>query len=152
MVLGFCRTAEELSAAASELRAYLETLTRVPIEVRRFVGAVATRMHRMRRTGAVRRGELGTKVLLADLRSAFRLGELALRTKITQLEAYGIGDGDIIETDMGGQPALHIRALRSGWRIWPDIIKFCEATKAGIEAITDDLDFFALQLLIHPNA
>lgn len=135
---------EELDKSVAELNEYIKILRRVPIEVRRFIGAIAQRMVRMGDTLAVRDEMFGTSILISDVRSAFRLSDSAIRQKLTQLESYGLGDLDQINTDLGPQPAIRIRSLESGWPLWLDIVAFCDAADTPIETFTDDLDFSPL--------
>lgn len=135
---------EELGKSVAELNEYIELLRRVPIEVRRFIGAIAQRMVRMQQTLAVRDEMFGTSILIADVRSAFRLSDNAIRQKLTQLESYGLGDLDQINSDLGPQPAIRIPSLESGWPLWLDIVAFCDATDTPVETFTEDLDFSPL--------
>lgn len=143
-VLEWGHSSAELQEALAELNGYVDLLQRVPIDVRRFIGAIAQRMNRVRNTSAVSSEQFGTKILIADVKAAFRLSDSSIRQKISQLDSYDIGDFDEIETDFGPQPALRIRSLRSGWKIWPDVIKFCEITNTPIEKFTEDLEFSRL--------
>ena len=90
--LGWNHHDEELAEAVAELNEYIELLRRIPIEVRRFVGAIAQRMVKMQDTFAVREEISGTCILIDDVKSAFRLGDGAIRQKIAQLDSYGLGD------------------------------------------------------------
>jgi hypothetical protein len=55
-VLGLGLSEEQLLECVSELNQHVEKLALVPIEVRRFLGAVAMRMNRVWDTGAVSNG------------------------------------------------------------------------------------------------
>ena len=131
----------ELAEAAAELQPYVETLRNVPINLRRFAGAVAKRSMKMEHSGAVRTGLGGVSILVSDLKGAFRLGEQAIGERANQLAAYGIGHIDMIDTDLGPKPAVRIHGLRSGWPLWMDIVRFCEIESEPLEAFTEDLDF-----------
>jgi hypothetical protein len=134
----------ELVECVIELNKYIETLTRVPLDLRRFLGSVANRMHRMRDTNAVQSEVFGTKILLSDLKGAFQLGERAIAERANQLDAYNLADIDEMDTDLGHRPAVRIRALKSGWSLWPDLAAFCDKAPESMEAFTDDLDFSRL--------
>ena len=92
----------------------------------------------------VQTGMAGTLILISDLKGAFNLGERTIAERANQLDAYGLGDVDQIDTDMGPKPAVRIRDLNSGWPLWRDIVTFCNATAEPLEAFTDDLDFARL--------
>lgn len=139
--LGWGNSPSELAEAAVELQAYVERLRNVPIDLRRFAGAVAKRSIKMEHSGAVRTGLGGVSILVSDLKGAFRLGERAIGDRANQLNAYGIGHIDMIDTDLGPKPAVRIRGLKSGWPLWMDLVRFCELESEPLEAFTDDLDF-----------
>lgn len=142
--LGWNHHDEELAEAVAELNEYIELLRRIPIEVRRFVGAIAQRMVKMQDTFAVREEISGTCILIDDVKSAFRVGDGAIRHKIAQLDSYGLGDLDEIDSDLGPQHAIRVRNLRSGWPLWLDLVLFCEKTNTPIGTFTEDLDFSQL--------
>lgn len=143
-VLGWNHTAGNLEESIEELNQYIEKLRRVPIETRRFIGAVAMRMHRVKDTFAVQDQLSSVKLLISDFKDAFRMGDRTINERLAQLDSYGLGDLDDINTSMGPQPAIRIVHLKSGWPIWPDIAAFCHATDTPIERFTEDLDFSSL--------
>ena len=129
-VLQWRHSDEELSLSVAELNEYIERFRVVPIEVRRFVGAMAQRMHRMRDTSAVHDDLFGIGILISDVRDAFKIGDSTIRKRLSQLESYNLGDLDEINTDLGPQPMIRIINLESGWPTWMDIVAFCEANGA----------------------
>lgn len=131
----------ELSEAASELTEFIGRFRNVPIDVRRFAGAVALRAVKMSNTGAVRDSMFGINILVSDLRGALRLGEGTLANRANQLAAYGMGDIDEIDTDLGVKPAVRLRHLKSGWPIWPDLVEFCKRANEPLDAFVEELDF-----------
>lgn len=143
-VLGWKNTPDQLAEAVEELNPYIERLRLVPIEVRRFVGSVAARAVKIEKTRAVQSGMFGTKILVSDLVSAFQVEERWLADRVSQIDAYGLGDLDEIDTDMGPKPAVRIKDLKSGWPIWLDLVVFCEKASEPMAAFTDDLDFARL--------
>jgi hypothetical protein len=143
-VLGWNHTPGDLQQSVDELNAYVDRLRNVPLELRRFAGAVAKRAFKMQNSRVVKDEMFGTKVLVSDLKGALRLGERAIGERANQLDGYGIGDIDEIDTDLGWKPAVRIRHLKSGWPLWTDLIAFCEAESEPLEAFTDDLDFARL--------
>ena len=86
-VLQWRHSDEELSLSVAELNEYIERFRVVPIEVRRFVGAMAQRMHRMRDTSAVHDDLFGIGILISDVRDAFKIGDSTIRKKLSQLES-----------------------------------------------------------------
>lgn len=140
-VLGWKNSDEELAQAVAELNAFIEDFRNVPIEVRRFAGVVAQRAVKMSGTRAVQDGMFGIKILATDLRDALRLGESTLVERVSQLDAYGLGDVDEIDTDVGPKAAVRLRAAKSGWGIWPDLVRFCQQANEPLEAFMQDLDF-----------
>ncbi|TKA94478.1 hypothetical protein FAZ78_22125 [Cereibacter changlensis] len=143
-VLGWNSDATELKEAAEELNVYVAQLRSVPIELRKFVGAVMKRAVKMEHSRVVKTGMAGTLILISDLKGAFNLEERAIAERANQLDAYGLGDIDQIDTDMGPKPAVRIRDLKSGWPLWRDIVTFCEQAEEPLEAFTEDLDFARL--------
>lgn len=131
----------ELAEAVEELNAFIERFRNVPIEVRRFAAAVAQRAVKMSNTRAAHDGGFGLKILATDLRDALRVSEATLVERVAQLDAYGIGDVDEIDTDVGPKEAVRLRHLKSGWPIWPDLVEFCRRANEPLEAFTEDLDF-----------
>ncbi len=83
------------------MNAYIERLSRIPMDVRRFIGAVGKRMHRMRDTSAVSSDGDGVKIAIYDLESALRLDESSVRKRLMQLESYGVGGFGQIDSGLG---------------------------------------------------
>jgi hypothetical protein len=118
----------------------------VPIEVRRFLGAVAMRASRVRHTGGVFEHspfDNGPRILVSDLKGALRLSERTIFSRANELEAYDLGCADEVfdfqnETR---RPAVRIATLKSGWCVWLDIAEFCSKASESMEAFTADLDF-----------
>ncbi|WP_207105766.1 hypothetical protein [Sphingomonas sp. CFBP 8760] len=142
--VGWGHAPHELAESAIELKDYVERLRDVPVELRRFIGAVAKRAAKMEHTNAVRIGFDGIRILASDLKGAFRLGERAIGERANQLDVYGLGDLDMIDTDLGPKAAVRIRNMKSGWRLWLDLVRFCETESETMEAFTDDLNFARL--------
>jgi hypothetical protein len=134
----------DLTESVTELNGYIEHLEKIPIEVRRFVGAVAQRAQRVGETRAVESGMSGFKILASDLRGALKISASALREKTAELDAYNLGDSDQIETDVGAQPAIRIRSLQSGWPVWLDLAEYCALAPTSMSAFVDKLDFARL--------
>jgi hypothetical protein len=142
-VLNWRQGEEELLQSMNELNRHIEKLALVPIEVRRFLGAVAMRINRVWDTGAVSSGLGGTKILISDLKGALRLSERALFERANELDAYGLGCVDEIfevRTDIA-RPAIRLAELKSGWCVWLDLAKFCVQASEPIDAFAADLDF-----------
>jgi hypothetical protein len=142
-------TDEELKASVDELNLYVERLSLVPQRVRHFLGAIAQRAYRVRKTNAVQSSgtmSKGTKILASDLEAALRLSPQVIMERVTELEAYSLGD--LSEMSVGysetEQPAIRVRDLKSGWPLWMDIAEFCENAREPIDAFAVDLDFSRL--------
>jgi hypothetical protein len=69
-----------------------------------------------------------------------------LLERVTELEAYGLGDLSEMSVGYSGieQPAIRLRDLKSGWPLWTDIAEFCEKAHEPIDAFVVDLDFSRL--------
>lgn len=142
--VGWGHSAHELAEAAAELKDYVGRLRDMPVDLRRFIGAVVKRAVKMEETNAVRTSFGGVTILVSDLKGAFKLSERTIGERANQLDAYGFGDLDTIDTDLGPKPAVRIRNLKSGWPLWLDLVRFCEVESEPMEAFTDDLDFARL--------
>ncbi|MGH2567029.1 MAG: hypothetical protein ACRDGA_01735 [Bacteroidota bacterium] len=143
-VLDLRQSEEELAEMIEELNEYIDGLSLVPIEVRRFVGAIAQRMFRVANTSAVQTETFGTNILISDVKQAYRLGNRTINEKLAELESYGLGGLDqMFSSDLGPLGAIRIRALPSSWHVWLDVVAFCEETNTPSERFTDDLDFSA---------
>lgn len=142
-VLKWNHTSEDLDECVSELNDYITKLSRVPVDVRHFIGVVAERMHRMGDTRAVQSDMFDVRIAVDDLRSALRISDSAVRKKMAQMETYGLGGVTQIDTDLGAQGALSIRSLQSGWPIWETIVEFCQITKCRVGTFSDDMNFSA---------
>jgi hypothetical protein len=122
--LGWNQPAGDLELSVDELNAYVRKLRNVPIDLRRFIGAVARRAVKMQDSRVAQNEMFGFKVLISDLRGALRLSERTIGERANQLDGYGVGDVDEIDTDLGWKPAVRIRHLKSGWPLWLDIVAF----------------------------
>ena len=140
-VLGWEQSDDELSYSAAELKDYIEVLRKLPIDVRRFIGAVAKRTHLMRDSPAVHHN---TILLASDFQQAHRLSDDQMRERLEQMSAYEVVDLEEIHTDFGVNWGISIGPLPSGWPIWPDLLQFCETTQIPLERFIEDLDFSAL--------
>jgi hypothetical protein len=139
-VLGWKMNDEELKESVQSTNEYIERFSRVPIDVRKFIGALAQRMVRMSDTAAVSDDINSTSILISDVRGAFRLSNAAIKNKLTQMDSYGLGDLDEINSDLGPQPMIRIWHPERGPR-WLDIVRFCEKTSIPLESFTEDLNF-----------
>jgi hypothetical protein len=142
-VLGWKCSEEELAESASALNEYIERFSAVPIEVRRFLGAVAQRMHRIKGTAAVREDLGSTSILVSDVRDALGIGNNAIKSRLAQMDSYGLGDLDEINMDLGPQPMIRIWAPERA-PSWLQIIAFCEKALIPFESFVDDLNFAQL--------
>jgi hypothetical protein len=143
-VLGWDYGEGDLAQCIKELDEYFDVLSVTPIEVRRFLGAVVERMVRIDHTNAVRNGVFARTIMASDIEAAFHLSRKAVAEKADQLEHYGLGGVDFVDTDMGTKPAIAVRHLKSGWPLWFDLLTFCKGEAVPFSAFTDDLDFSRL--------
>lgn len=132
---------EELQYNAKLVNSLVSKLRTVPVEVRRFVGTVASRMYRMRDTNVVRSSILEQdKILASDLRGAFRLGDAAIFQRAQELSAYGLGGMTEMFIGEVEQPAVYIRRI-DDWPFWLELAEFCQKAPESMDAFTVDLDF-----------
>lgn len=124
---------------------HISLLRDVPIEVRRFLGAVAERVVKVRHTGAVLHHQLtlGALILASDLRGAWQKGERYVLNRAAELQAYKLGGPDFIHTDLGDRPAVRIADV-DGWPLWIDLADFAAKQEIPMSVFTDDLDFSGL--------
>lgn len=144
-VLGLGLSEGELAECVKEIEKYVEKLRDVPVGLRRFLGSIARRAHKMHKTNVVRSTTYGTLILASDIEGAFQLSKQTIADQASQLESYGLLTVDQMDTALGPRPALRIDSLReSGWEIWTSIVEFCEEAAIPLEAFTDNLDFARL--------
>jgi hypothetical protein len=135
---------EELAINCADLNAYLQRFTGVPLEARRLLAAIAQRMHVMEKTAAVRNSPTSHKILVSDLTSAFQVRRSKVLNWIEQLESYGLGGVDQIDTDLGPKGAVAIYATDSGWHFWTDLAAYCAAAGVSMDEFSEKLNFSAL--------
>lgn len=134
-------TEEELRGSAQLLNSLVTRLKVVPVDVRRFVGAVALRMYRVKHTNAVQTHfRVSDAILASDLRGAFRVGDAAIAQRAKELEAYGLGGITEIYDGEMEHPAVFLRRIE-GWPFWLELAEFCEKAPESMDAFTVDLDF-----------
>lgn len=140
-VLGWGLAEKELQGSAQIVNSLIAKLRVVPVDLRRFVGAVAMRMYRVRDTNAVESRILGNdKILASDLRGALLLGDSAIAQRANEMEAYGVGGlGEIYQNDVP-QPAIFLARIK-GWPFWLELAQFCERVPEDMDAFTVGLDF-----------
>jgi hypothetical protein len=131
----------DLPETVALINSYLERLQKVPLQVRHFLGAISMRAHVMQDTRAVEYPRFGdVMILVSDLQGAFGLSWEAVVDMAHQLDDYGLGTLDEIETFNGSKPAVRIRSL-DGWNVWKDIASFCKKEGVPMETFSDALDF-----------
>jgi hypothetical protein len=120
-------TEEELRGSDQLLNSLVTRLKVVPVDVRRFVGAVALRMYRVKHTNAVQTHfRVSDAILASDLRGAFRVGDAAIAQRAKELEAYGLGGITEIYDGEMEHPAVFLRRIE-GWAIPCTVCKLCKA-------------------------
>jgi hypothetical protein len=134
-------TEEELRGSAQLLNSLVTRLKVVPVDVRRFVGAVALRMYRVKHTNAVQtHSRVSDAILASDLRGAFRVGDAAIAQRAKELEAYSLGGITEIYDGEMEHPAVFLRRVE-GWPFWLELAEFCEKAPESMDVFTIDLDF-----------
>jgi hypothetical protein len=133
---------EELQGILDELNAYIARFRTIPIELRRFLGAVVRRAWKMRDSNVVQTTvSNGTLVLISDIERALELSSSNVSANLSALESYSIMSLEQMETSFRPEPAIQIRPLRSGWGLWLDVILFSEKAGISLEVFTEDLNF-----------
>jgi len=141
-VLGWKNSDADLAVTVLSVGRYIEALSRVPMEVRSFLGKVVQRAHRLGDAPATgTRG--GLLVACYDIENAFRMSAGALTKQATQLALYKVGG--LSDLDVGDRvvPAILIRD-HDGWPFWPEMATFCEAESVSLDTLTELLDFSSL--------
>lgn len=140
-VLGWDYNAAELGESVFELNHFLLHFVKVPIETRRFLGAVVERAWRMRNSG-VARYNCGEIVLTVnDFRAAHGLSLAKIRNHVSQLEAYRLGGHDELQGALDWEDAIGVASLPSGWPFWGDLVKFCDLAHEPLTAFVEGLEF-----------
>jgi hypothetical protein len=142
-VLGWKNSEDELAGTRRTLGKYIERLSRVPIEVRSFLGKVAQRAHRLGSAAATGTSQRGLLVACFDIENAFKISPDALSRQATQLELYNLGGLDDFDVGDREVPAILIRDL-DGWPFWGELAQFCVAESVQMEKFTELLDFSSL--------
>lgn len=143
-VLGWQHEPFELADAVAELNGFIGRFALVPLETRRFLGAVIERTWCMRDSGAARynRGEMALN--FDDMRAAHRLSLSKIRGHVDQLEAYRLGGWRELNFASDGEDAIGINSLHSGWPFWGDLVQFCELAREPLIVFIERLEFARL--------
>ena len=143
-ILNWEITEAQLEESIAELNDYLDILRRVPIDVRRFVMAVAKRVRALQDTSAVRKETFDTRILLSDFLSAHPISDSLMKKMLSLTDVHGLADLADIDTTIGRRDAIRLRHLESGWALWEEIAEFCELTDTPFETFAENLDFSPL--------
>jgi len=127
-----------------ELNEYIKAFRDVPIEFRRFLGAVARRTWKMRGTHVVKESMRSTSILISDIESALQLTGSDIAKFISVMESYNLMSLDEIDTSFRPEPAIMVHGLRCGWNHWPSLMEFCETSTISDTVFVEDLDFARL--------
>jgi hypothetical protein len=132
-----------LAETVRSIEKYIETLSRVPMEVRSFLGKVVQRAHRLGAAPATGTSRSGLLVACYDIENAFKMNEGVLTKQATQLELYKVGG--LSDLDVGDRvvPAILIREP-DGWPFWAEMARFCALESVSIDTLTELLDFSSL--------
>jgi hypothetical protein len=147
-LLGWNHSAEELEGVKTDLEEYLEKFSKVPVEIRKFVGEVAQRMWRIRDLPAVQREGFGNCPMIRfdDLQQAFQINEEQMYSYESQLDSYGLG----FRSEMSDRscdrwfPGLKLRATKYDWCLWESLAEFCEKAGETIDVFSVEMDFARL--------
>lgn len=143
-VCGWDLNPEQRAQVVEDITPFIKDLVKVPVEVRRFAGQVALRMHRVGNTHAVQGGSKKV-LLLSDFQSSHGVDDELLRKLIIQFDAYRLGRHEPFEIDFGAHDdGIQLATLKSGWAIWEDLATYSEEAKISMEAFTVELDFARL--------
>jgi hypothetical protein len=134
---------EDVAEYVRKVNEYIDKFSRVPLELRNFVGQVAMRIDRMRDLPVVNEGGLGCpSIRVSDLTGAFHMSDDTLYKLATGLESYKIAY--LTEIADPEYDSLH-HALRlwsvDDWCLWDDVARFVELSKDPIETFCVDMDF-----------
>lgn len=136
---------EQLREYVQDLTEYVETLRKVPVEVRNFLRIVIERAYYMRDTNAVSRSWSDAPVLrIDDLRRAYHLTDTEIGETVSSMEAYGVGGLAEISEEYGISHGVSVYGLKSGWPLWFTLKEFCDAIGCDLAVFAIDLDFARL--------
>ena len=114
----------------------------MPFEVLKFITDVTGRILLMENTPSVQiAGISDSKILVSDVKGAFRLSDKFLKERLIQLESYRLGGIGEMDTNMGNQDAVCIDNLSGGWPFWLDFVLYCQKNSIDVDAFLTDLDF-----------
>ncbi|HGM7285274.1 TPA: hypothetical protein ACKP7V_001058 [Stenotrophomonas maltophilia] len=141
-VLGYRLDTAELDEMVESLAKHAARLESVPELSRRFLGAIASRMYKMRETGAVYQQHGNYRISVTDVEQALSLGSRAIKEQCGLLENYGLGGLD----DTGDHEMPWVVSIRSvdGWPLWVDLVEFAIIEQIDFSRFWKDLDFSAL--------
>jgi hypothetical protein len=141
-VLSFDCDNVQLSEMIGELSDYIKKLENVPVQIREFLATIATRMYKMRNTGAVSQS-MGTYMISTDdLETALCMSKSQLTRHCRQLEQYGLARID--ETGDFEMPHAVFIYRAGEWSLWMDLIEFSKRASIDLTEFWRDLDFSAL--------
>lgn len=142
--LGWNLNTTELQEPVAELNAYIHKYRNAPLEIRRFIGEVVKRAHKMKGHSAAKVRDGHVRLAVSDALAALRLDEALLRGLIQSLDNYGLGWLDEIDTnDFGPQHAIRVHAIGEGWG-WDDILGACEVEHIDLAVVAEELKFARL--------
>jgi hypothetical protein len=134
-------TAAELNEPLGELTAYVPKFRNTPVEVRKFLGEVAKRAHKMQGQTAAKIRNGHVYLAVDDAMAALRLEDTVVARLIKALDNYGLGWLDEIDTnDFGPQHAVRIHAIGEGWG-WDEIVSVCEAEHISLTVFIEEMQF-----------
>jgi hypothetical protein len=145
-VLAWNLSDEDLQDAVNDLRVYLQTFTKVPVETRHFVGKVAERTRLMDGLPTVHRATRHScpSIRFDDLENAFQITRSALADLERQLSSYKLGYMSEIPDDYGNLLGLALKSTSHDWCIWNDLAIFCKKENESIDSFSVEMEFARL--------
>jgi hypothetical protein len=143
-VLGWNHAPVEMDEAVEELNAFLAKFVTVPIEVRRFFGAVVERAWFMRDSGVVQQAYGDVALKVDDFRTSHKISLQKIKTNLALLESYKLACHEELSASYGSENGIRIYSLKSGWPFWNNLAEFCDIEKEPLSVFIDQLEFSRL--------
>ena len=139
-VIGADLDDDQMAESVNELNAYIDTLRRIPIELRWRIRDLVERATHMADTRAVQNDPLtGTTILLSDFAKSHSLSPWKVRQIVGELAAHNVARMDEMELDERMHTAIRIDGCAVEW--YGNIAEFCSRTDTHVEGFIENLDF-----------
>lgn len=118
----------------AEMRDYTDKLSKVPLDIRRFMTAILKRSFKL--SGSTEY----IQVHINDVEKALSISQTELKSLGDDLERYEVGDIGLRAVGDYDQP--HVMIFNpSEYLFWWDVNEFCKKTNIELERFTIDIDF-----------